>query len=204
VGEHLRVHAEHLLSLGRPGPDHAESLDLREVVTGTLAMLRTTGRAKYVEIESELPEAAVQVTINRTRIEQVIINLVGNAIDAAIGREGPRVRVVVAPPDEGGFVQCRVEDNGVGIAEDKLEVIFEPYFTTKPPGRGTGLGLVVVKQIVESYGGRLHVRSTPDVGSVFAFDLPSEKVSRSSSRPHRPTTLPPPVTRNTPRGDQST
>jgi len=193
VGEHLRVHAEHLLSLGRPGPDHAESLDLRDVVTGTVAMLRTTGRAKYVDIVSELPAEPVQVTINRTRIEQVVINLVGNAVDAVLGRDDPRVRIIIAPPDESGFVQCRVEDNGVGIAADQLEIIFEPYFTTKPPGRGTGLGLVVVKQIVESYGGRLHVSSTPGEGSVFAFDLPSEKVPRSSGRAHRPTTLPPPV-----------
>ncbi len=194
VGEHLRVHAEHLLSLGRPGPDHAESLDLREVVTGTLAMLRTTGRAKYVEIESYLPETAVQVTINRTRIEQVIINLVGNAVDAALGREDPRVRIIVASPDEGGFVGVRVEDNGTGIAPEQLELIFEPYFTTKPPGRGTGLGLVVVKQIVESYGGKLHVQSSLGVGSVFAFELPVEKLPRASSRPHRPT-LPPPLGR---------
>ncbi len=190
VGEHLRVHAEHLLSLGRPGPDHAESLDLREVVTGTLAMLRATGRAKYIDIASELPGDPVLVTINRTRIEQVLINLVGNAADAVLGRDKPRVMVAVAPPDEGGYVQCRVEDNGVGIPEDQLQIIFEPYFTTKPPGRGTGLGLVVVKQIVESYGGHLHVSSVPGEGSVFAFDLPSATVPRNSSRPRRPTLQP--------------
>jgi C4-dicarboxylate-specific signal transduction histidine kinase len=191
VGEHLRVHAEHLLSLGRPGPDHAESVDLRDVVTSTVGMLRTTGRAKYVEMETDLPSAPVQVTINRTRIEQVVINLVGNAVDAALGRENPRVRIVMAQPDEDGYLQCRVEDNGTGIAEDQLSLIFEPYYTTKPPGRGTGLGLVVVKQIVESYGGRLHVHSVLGEGSVFAFDLPSEKVPRSQNR-SRPTTLPPP------------
>jgi C4-dicarboxylate-specific signal transduction histidine kinase len=197
VGEHLRVHAEHLLSLGRPGPDHAESVDLRDVVTSTVGMLKTTGRAKYVEIEAELPSAPVQVTINRTRIEQVVINLVGNAIDAAHGRDNPRVRIVIAQPDGDGFLQCRVEDNGTGIAQDQLELIFEPYYTTKPPGRGTGLGLVVVKQIVESYGGRLHVHSVLGEGSSFAFDLPSEKATRSPSR-KSPTTLPPP------RGGQST
>src|SRR5207237_1288730 len=109
------------------------------------------------------PEAPVQVTINRTRIEQVVLNLVGNAVDATLGRDDPRVRVIVAPPDEAGFVGVRVEDNGTGISTDQLELIFEPYFTTKPPGRGTGLGLVVVKQIVEGYGGKLHVQSTLNV-----------------------------------------
>jgi C4-dicarboxylate-specific signal transduction histidine kinase len=205
VGEHLRVHADHLLSLGRPGPDHAESLDLRDIVTSTIGMLRTTGRAKYVEVESYLPESPVQVTINRTRIEQVVLNLVGNAVDATLGRDDPRVRVIVAPPDDAGYVGVRVEDNGSGISTDQLELIFEPYFTTKPPGRGTGLGLVVVKQIVEGYGGKLHVQSTLGAGSVFAFELPSEKVSRSSSRRERPTLPPSLGGRPTPpRGGQPT
>src|SRR6185436_13733174 len=66
VGEHLKTHAAHLLSLGRPGPDHAECLDLREIVTGTLAMLRLVGRTKYVEVDVHLPDAAVPVTVNRT------------------------------------------------------------------------------------------------------------------------------------------
>ena len=174
VGEHLKLHASHLLSLGRPGPDHSQRMDLREIVSGTMAMLRAVGRTRNIDVVAELPEEPVMVTVNRTRIEQVIVNLVGNAADAlASTRRRPRrIRVTLSRGTEHSRVECRVEDNGAGMPSTVLDNIFEPYFTTKPAGRGTGLGLPVVKQIVESYGGTVVVSSVENEGTTVAFDLP--------------------------------
>lgn len=174
VADHLKLQAQNLLSLGRPGPSHAERVDVRDVVRATVAMLRAVGRTKHVAVEIELPDRPVEVTVNRARIEQVLVNLILNAADAMAEARSrsPRVVVGVRPADARGRVTCWVEDNGPGIAADRLEAIFEPYVTTKPPDRGTGLGLPVVKQIVESYGGRITVKSVVGAGATFSFDLP--------------------------------
>ncbi|HLX61595.1 MAG TPA: response regulator [Planctomycetota bacterium] len=176
VADHVAVHAKQLLNFGRPGPQFAEKLDLRAVVQETLDMLRIAGRLKTVEIETILPDSPLPVEVNKTRIEQVIVNLVGNAADAvAENKERPRKVIVCLSESAAGRAYCAIEDNGCGIPPDKLEAVFAPYYTTKAPGKGTGLGLPVVKSIVESYGGKISVQSTPDLGTTFGFDLPLQK-----------------------------
>jgi C4-dicarboxylate-specific signal transduction histidine kinase len=185
VGDHLRSHGAHLLNLGRPGPDHAARLDAREIIKGTLAMLHSMGKTKYVGVEADLPDRPVWVTVNRTRLEQILVNLVANAADALaeVRRPNKLVRVSLWRDLPGSRVFCRVEDNGPGIAPEKLEKIFEPYFTTKPPGQGTGLGLPVVKQIVESYSGMLSVASRVGEGTAFMFDIPAADEKSRADRP---------------------
>jgi C4-dicarboxylate-specific signal transduction histidine kinase len=111
--------------------------------------------------------------VNPVRLEQVLVNLVANASDALTERslESPRILITIARRED-GRVACSIRDNAGGIPPEILTRIFEPYFTTKGPERGTGLGLPVVKQIVESYGGTLGVDTTPGAGSTFTFDLP--------------------------------
>jgi PAS domain S-box-containing protein len=173
VVDHVCGHARQLLSFGRPGPAHAEQLDLREVVRSTVEMLRHTGKLRRASVTLDLPPRAVHVTVNRTRIEQVLINLLVNAGDALGDAEVPsgaiRVAVEVQP---GGRARCRVSDNGPGIPAERIERIFEAYFTTKPPGQGTGLGLSVVRRIVRDYGGDVEVMSSAGAGATFCFDLP--------------------------------
>jgi PAS domain S-box-containing protein len=173
VGKHMITHADRLLSLARPGQDYEEPLDLREIVTTTLEMLHDAGKTKYVDVETELPGEPVMVTVNRTRVEQILVNLVGNAADALAQVEDRArcVRVVVTR-GAAGRVVCQVADNGPGIPADSLDKIFDTFYTTKPKGRGTGLGLPVVRQIVEAYGGKLAVASLPGHGATFTFDLP--------------------------------
>jgi signal transduction histidine kinase len=118
----------------------------------------------------ELGDEPLTVTVNRTRIEQILVNLVTNAVDA-IGMDGT-VTVAVRPTEDGKRVVVEVRDTGTGIAPDDLEKIFEPFYTTKGAERGTGLGLPVVREIVTSYGGDLTVESKLGVGTTFRFDLP--------------------------------
>lgn len=172
--DHVATHGRHLMDLGRPGQTRVERLDLRELVAGTLAMLRTAGIIKHVKVSSSAPESPMWVEASRTRVEQVLLNLVGNAADAVEPVRDRPAEVRVRLFDEGkGFACCRVEDTGVGISEETLSSIFEPWFTTKPPGRGTGLGLPVVRTILQEFGGDLSVESEVGKGSAFTFRLPS-------------------------------
>jgi len=173
--EHVATHGRHLMDLGRPGKTQVERLDLRELVSGTLAMLRTAGVIRHVKVSSSAPESPLWVEVSRTRVEQVLLNLVGNAADAVEPvRDRPaEVRVRLFQDEREAFACCCVEDTGVGIPEDTLASIFEPWFTTKPAGRGTGLGLPVVRTILQELGGDLSVESQVGKGSAFTFRLPS-------------------------------
>ncbi|QRN98913.1 PAS domain-containing protein [Archangium violaceum] len=171
--EHVATHGRHLMDLGRPGKTRVERVDLRELVAGTLAMLRTAGRIKHVKVSLSAPESPLWLEVSRTRVEQVLLNLVSNAADAVEPVRDRTAEVCVRLHEDmtAGLVCCRVEDTGVGIPEDKLSNIFEPWFTTKSPGRGTGLGLPVVRTIIQECGGDLLVESQEGKGSAFTFRL---------------------------------
>lgn len=169
VGEHITQHGHRLMQLARPGPDHVAPIDLNDVVRDVVAMLKLAGKLGRVECQVSLPLEPITVTVNRTRIEQILVNLVTNAVDAIEG--GGRVSVEVEPSADGTRVVCSVRDTGTGIPADKLEKIFEAFYTTKGDN-GTGLGLSVVREIVTSYGGVLTVQSELSKGTTFTFDLP--------------------------------
>jgi len=174
VRQHLGTHAKQLLHLGRPGPSDAGGANLCLVVRETLAMLRTAGVLRHVETRVQLPAHAIQVAIDRTRLEQVTLNLVKNAIDA-MAEQGGRAPVLTVDlqvdPDRGAAV-WRIADNGCGIPEAKLQTIFDAYSTTKGRDRGTGLGLYVVKQIVDASGGAIDIASVPGEGTTFTLRIP--------------------------------
>jgi PAS domain S-box-containing protein len=169
VGEHITAHGQRLLQLARPGPDHVGPIDLNGVPTDIVAMLRGAGRLRRIEVTTRLAAEPIIVTVNRTRIEQILVNLIVNAIDA-IGDGPGQIAIAVAPSADGARVVCEVSDTGTGIPPDVLARIFDPFFTTK--AEGTGLGLPVVREIVESYGGALKVSSVVGEGTTFTFDLP--------------------------------
>ncbi len=169
VGEHITAHGQRLLQLARPGPDHVGPIDLNEVVTDVVSMLRGAGRLRRIDVAPAFGSEPIIVTVNRTRIEQILVNLIVNAVDA-IGERDGSISITVAPSARGTRVLCEVADSGGGIGPETLAKIFEPFFTTKP--EGTGLGLPVVREIVQSYGGELKVASAVGEGTTFTFDLP--------------------------------
>jgi PAS domain S-box-containing protein len=169
VGEHITAHGHRLMQLARPGPDHVAPLELDDVVRDVAAMLKQAGKLGRVDCVLDLGKEPMWVTVNRTRIEQILVNLIINAVDAIPG-EGT-VTVSVRPSADGKRVVCAIRDTGTGMSPEVLARIFEAFYTTKGE-RGTGLGLPVVRDIVETYGGALTVESTPGTGSLFTFDLP--------------------------------
>lgn len=171
VAEHITEHGKRLMQLARPGPDHVGPIDLNAVIKDVIAMLRGAGKLRRLEVVTEVGPEPLIVTVNRTRIEQILVNLVVNAVDA-IGERSGTITVDVHPSADGKRVVCEVRDNGCGISPDNLTRIFQPFFTTKSEDKGTGLGLPVARGIVESYGGTLSATSELGVGTTFTFDLP--------------------------------
>jgi signal transduction histidine kinase len=171
VGEHITLHGQKLMQLARPGPDHVAPIDLDAVVRDVEMMMRLAGKLGRVELVVSPAREPQLVTVNRARIEQILVNLVTNAVDA-IGDAPGTITISVYPSRDPSRVACEVRDTGCGIAPDQLAKIFEPFFTTKGPEKGTGLGLPVARDIVASYGGQLRVESEVGKGTVFKFELP--------------------------------
>ena len=177
VGEHFRLHGSHLLRLGRPGPERMDKVDLRHVVSETVHMLRAVGKTKRIHVDLHLAEEAVFIMADKRRLEQVLVNLIVNAADATQDLPGraPQVIITVSADTERRLAVMSIQDNGSGIPEDRLGKIFQPYYSSKPPDKGTGLGLPVVQQIITAYGGGIAVTSVVDEGSTFTCTLPLAK-----------------------------
>ena len=173
VTDHITMHGQRLLQLARPGPDRVGPLDLNAVVRDVVAMLTGAGKLKRVAVDLALADGPLVVTVNRTRIEQILINLIVNAVDAIVATKRARGTIAITTRAlDDNTVRCEVRDDGTGIPADQLDQIFQAFFTTKPEDQGTGLGLPVARSIVHSYGGEMSVTSTVGVGTTFAFTLP--------------------------------
>lgn len=173
VVSHISAHARTLLNYGRPGQQRVQTTDLCEIVNQSIEMLRISGRIKGVQIEFDPSQRGVWVGVDRPQIEQVLVNLIFNAVDAvAENKDKPRQVCIKVQVTEPGRAICSVADNGCGIAGDKLGEIFNPYYTTKPQDKGTGLGLPVVKTIVEAFHGNISVTSREGLGTTASFTLP--------------------------------
>ena len=130
-------------------------------------MMEPQLKAKTVKITRLLPRGQVMVMADRIRLEQVIINLLRNALDATKGQKDPEIELILAT---GETAVLSVRDNGPGISD--LEKLFEPFWTTKKPGEGTGLGLAISSSIVNDFGGRLTAHNAESGGAVFEMQLP--------------------------------
>ena len=151
---------------------------MNRVATRTLELLRAT-LPRGIQIEPALAEAELPVQADEMQLQQVLMNLCLNARDAMPHGGHLAVRTeAVAGNGQGDWVRLSVQDDGEGIPEDLQARIFDAFFTTKD--RGTGLGLAMVRQIVEGFGGRVEVASRPGQGACFDVWLP--RGNRSSPR----------------------
>lgn len=175
VRDAIGTHASNLLHLGGPTPDSGPTTcDLQAVVDNVLRMLRHAGLLRLTAAHIEVPRRPVVARIRPGEFEQVIVNLVKNAVDALAEHppERPTLHIRIAASAATRTASCAVGDNAGGIPPDRLPLVFEPYYTTKPDGRGTGLGLFVVRQIVSGAGGDVSVTSSPGSGTTFEVTLP--------------------------------
>ncbi|SPJ23700.1 sensor histidine kinase [Palleronia abyssalis] len=165
--ERMGAITRQLKSYARKGGTAVEPLDMRDCVSSALALMEPQLKTRNIQIERAVPHHPVPVMADRIRVEQVIVNLLRNAIDATSEVEGPHITLLLSAGDNANLT---VRDNGHGISD--LEQLFEPFYTTKAPGDGTGLGLAISSGIVADLGGRLTARNAPDGGAVFEMKLP--------------------------------
>jgi two-component system C4-dicarboxylate transport sensor histidine kinase DctB len=156
-----------LKSYARKGGDAFEPVDLRLCLSAALAMMEPQLKLRVVKITRSVPRTAVMVTVDRLRLEQVIINLLRNALDATKDTREPKIDLTLAAGDMATLI---VSDNGHGI--DDLVNLFEPFYTTKKSGEGVGLGLAISSGSMTDFGGRLTARNGTPQGAVFEMQLP--------------------------------
>ncbi|MEI4234022.1 sensor histidine kinase [Roseovarius sp. D22-M7] len=165
--ERMGAITRQLKSYARQSGDAFSPVNMADAVASALTMMEPQLRSRRITITRTLPTEPVMVMGDRVRVEQVIINLLRNAIDAIQNEPHGRIDVLLAA---GETAVLTVRDNGHGI--DNFENLFEPFYTTKEPGEGVGLGLAISSGIVNDLGGRLLARNAPDGGAVFEVQLP--------------------------------
>lgn len=142
-------------------------VDMRDALSGSIAMMAPQLRNSKIRVNRSQPNVPVEVLGDQVRLEQVIVNLLRNAVDATKSAEDPEIDVILSL---GQTATLTVRDNGAGIAE--LDALFEPFYTTKAPGDGLGLGLAISSSIITDLGGRLKARNRVGPGAVFEVQLP--------------------------------
>jgi signal transduction histidine kinase len=165
-----------LLDFSRQSEILRVDTDLNEMITMVLQLTHHLAQTSNIKVRMELWEDIPPIRADRNQIQQVILNLVHNAIQAMPEGGELIVQSLMEERDKKMWLGIRVQDNGLGIEEENLEKIFEPFFTTKPSGEGTGLGLSVSYSIVSEHGGYIDVKSKTKEGSVFTIWLPVNRV----------------------------
>ena len=152
------------------GTTRPEDLSPVPVVSETLAAQREYAERLGIELRMDLPRSLPRIRVDRTQFETVLLNLVGNAIDALVTLDPTRrKRITVSGKAEDEVVRFRIADSGPGIPQEVAGTLFEPFQTTRP--EGMGLGLTISRTLVAANGGQLRLDASTDEGSVFSFTV---------------------------------
>jgi C4-dicarboxylate-specific signal transduction histidine kinase len=169
-------------TLARKAPPNKEPVNINELVRGTIAFTTGELNRNQVQLETELANELPLILADRIQLQQVLLNLIVNAIEAmnSISGRARQLRVRSEKVAEPEGVRITVEDSGIGIDRQKIERIFETFFTTKP--QGMGMGLSICRTIVEAHGGTLSAIPKRDHGATFRFVLPASAEERLMAR----------------------
>jgi two-component system NtrC family sensor kinase len=160
-----------LLDFSRVRTSNRLLTDLRDLLKSSANLVAHQKRGSDINIKFEIDESLPQINVDHGQIQQAIIALASNAIDAM--PNGGTLTFRAKPSNNRVIIE--IQDSGVGIAPENLSKVFEPFFTTKEVGKGTGLGLAVCYGIITEHGGRLAVRSNLGIGTTFTIFLPIQK-----------------------------
>ena len=164
-----------MLQFGRHSESQPQDVDLAPCLREIVALLDKQASVRNVDLRLDLPDDLPRVRVDAVELEQVLVNLLGNALGAIRGSGAIRV----SARRDGGFVEVAVRDTGCGISPEQIDKIFQPFFTTKPPGQGTGLGLSVCYGLVGGWGGSIWAESEMGVGTTLRFRVPIDPAASS-------------------------
>jgi signal transduction histidine kinase len=154
------------------------SLDLSYLIREALALVRDDLQTHRIAVRVDCDDWCPRIEGNQVELQQVLMNLLTNAIDAMAAEDGERVISLRSEVHDSGRVMVSVEDTGKGVEPSAIDRIFNPLFTTKP--QGMGMGLAICRSIIEAHGGRLWVTANLPRGAIFHFTVPAHPDSASS------------------------
>lgn len=158
------------LDLSRNNQISLKPVNLAALITESVEAAEPLAVAKKARVENRLPSGSLAILGHPIQLKRAIQNLIGNAIDALHGEAG---QVTVACRNEGGRIDLTIEDNGSGIKEEHLPHIFKPFYTSKEPGKGTGLGLFITQKIIEDHHGSIEIDSAHGRGTCVRMRFPA-------------------------------
>jgi C4-dicarboxylate-specific signal transduction histidine kinase len=162
--------------LKKPNEEEWQEFDLNDAVRDTLRVVRPEASKRGVQLYAHQVDVSLPVRGNPIHVQQVILNLAMNGMDAMQANTPGRGRMSIETIlSDGDAIQVLVTDSGIGIPADKINEVFHPFYTTKE--HGTGLGLSIARTIIETYGGKIWAENRPSGGAAFRFTLPLARVS---------------------------
>jgi two-component system NtrC family sensor kinase len=166
--ERARKVVHNMLGYARKMEPRLEDVDVNDTIHQTITILENHARINNIDIQVNLADTIPIIAGDQAQLQQVFLNLISNAIDA-IGSNGA---VEVDSQRRDDVIVVNIRDDGPGLSEEKMRKIFDPFYTTKESGKGTGLGLWVSHSIISKMGGSIQVKNNPDKGAVFTVEIP--------------------------------
>ena len=165
-----------LSSFAKPAKGEAQLVNIDKEIDDVLGLVGYELKLEKIEFEKQIEDGLSDIFVDKKQFQEVLFNLLRNA-GQAIGEKG---KITVIAKQGKGSVSIDIMDTGSGIPEDKLRELFNPFFTTKEPGKGTGLGLFIVRQVVEKNGGRIYLKETRvGEGTTFTVEFPAAMTQES-------------------------
>jgi len=165
--------------LFKKGEPERGSVDLNEVIEEMISLLRSEAERHAISIHTELAHGLPKVSADRVQLQQVLMNLMLNGIEAMSEGKMAGELTIKSQQNPEEQVLVSVSDSGIGLPPERADKVFDPFFTTKP--QGTGMGLSISRSIIESQGGRLWATGNPDRGATFQFTLPFEQAKTATA-----------------------
>ncbi len=165
-----------LKEFAHPVESDLQSVSVDDLVQSAIDMIRFDRRHRQVAVEKKLVSPCCNILVHPLAIQQVLVNLIVNALDSTTN-EGTHQVVITSECLEESSCAISIQDNGTGIPEEQLDQIFEPFYTTKPLGQGTGLGLSISYNLVQHNGGHIEVKSKVGMGTTISVIFPVAQCS---------------------------
>ena len=165
-------------NLVRRRDDQREMIDMAALITETVSLLRQEMDRHQIQLQTQLPASLPTIEGERVKLQQLLLNLILNAIDAleTIDRQPRIIRIESLDTPTKDALEIHISDNGTGLHPDRLTRIFDPFVTTKTDG--IGLGLPICKSIIEAHGGEISVSASGPEGTTFSIRLPKQRKGR--------------------------